>query len=317
MFQPSKLTTKAEKHTKTTLDTLELTPPLVCSWELPPFQRQKNVNDRVRQLAEQIREDGGVIPGVLTLGVLNGITYLIDGQHRRESFLISGMETGYADVRIHYFESMAQMGEEYVRLNSQLVRMRPDDILRGLEQTSPAVVSLRERCPFIGYDYLRRNESSPIMSMSAALRAWKSSAADAPSGRSCGTSAVVLVQSVTVEEASTLADFMTLAMAAWGKDDAYARLWNGLNLTLCMWLYRRLVLTQYSYKTQKMPADLFAKCLMALSTNGNYLDWLAGRRLSERDRSPTYLRIRASFVERVQAETGKRINMPAPEWSSR
>src|SRR5439155_2436385 len=42
-------------------------------------------NDKVRALAEQVKADGGVMPGIITLGVVDGVTYLIDGQHRRES----------------------------------------------------------------------------------------------------------------------------------------------------------------------------------------------------------------------------------------
>lgn len=307
-------TTKAEKHTRTVLDTLELTPDVVNAWILPPFQRELHVNDRVRELATQIREHDGVISGVLTLGVLDKKTYLLDGQHRRQAFLLAECRVGYSDVRICYFDTMAEMGEEYVRLNSSLVRMKPDDILRGLEQTSEALMHVRKRCPFVGYDHIRYGEKAPILSMSMAIRAWRGAAGEMPSSSACGVSATTLVQLFTMDDARPMADFMLLALGAWGRDESYARLWNTLNLTLCMWLYRRLVLTQYSHKIPKMAPEIFSRCLMALSANSNYLDWLAGRRLTERDRSPAYSRIRATFVERIQEDTGKKVFMPAPSW---
>lgn len=307
-------TTKAEKHTRTTLDTLELTPDVVNGWVLPPFQRELHVNSRVEELAAHIRNNDGVISGVLTLGVLDKKTYLLDGQHRRKAFILSECKVGYSDVRICYFETMAEMGEEYVRLNSSLVRMRPDDILRGLEQTSEALMHLRKRCPFVGYDHIRYGDKAPILSMSMAIRAWRGSAGEMPSSSACGISATTLVQMFTIEDARPMADFMLLALGAWGRDESYVRLWNTLNLTLCMWLYRRLVLTQHSHKVAKMSPEVFSRCLMALSANSHYLDWLAGRRLTERDRSPAYSRIRSIFVERIQEDTGKRPFMPAPAW---
>ena len=49
---------------------------------------------------------------------------------------------------------------------------------------------------------------------------------------------------------------------------------------------------------------------------GAYLDWIVGRRISDRDRTPAYNRIKAIFIERIQQDTGKRIYMPAPAWST-
>jgi hypothetical protein len=56
---------------------------------------------------------------------------------------------------------MADMGEEFVNLNSQLVTMRPDDIRRGLEGTIEALPTIRRECPFVGYDMIVGSASSP------------------------------------------------------------------------------------------------------------------------------------------------------------
>lgn len=301
-----------EKVTRTVVDTILVTPKILEQWQSPPFQRPVRENEKVRALAEKMKTDGGVLPGILTLGVVNGVIYKLDGQHRIAAFLISGLEEGYTDIRTHYFNSMAEMGREFVLLNSQLVRMRPDDILRGLEPSLPALARIRDRCPFIGYDMIRRNPHAPLVSMSAILRCWKAGMLDVPA--TTGTSAQALAETLTVEEADLLCDFTEIAMEGFGKDQTFARLWGALNLSLCMWLYRRMVITQYSTKTPKLTKELFRKCLMSVAANSLYLDWLVGRSVSERDRSPAYHRIRSSFVERLHLELKKKIAMPSPAW---
>ena len=131
------------KETNTRNDTVMVTKDTLQDWNSPPFQRPLKVNARVLALAESIKADGGVIPGIIALGELKGKTYIIDGQHRLEAFKISGIEEGYCDIRIHKFDSIEKMGEEFVQLNSRLVNMKPDDILRGLEGMIPALQMIR------------------------------------------------------------------------------------------------------------------------------------------------------------------------------
>jgi hypothetical protein len=305
--------TAAQMSTQTTLDTIEVSPDQIKSWKVPPFQRPLRINDKVMQLASKIRDDGGVIPGVMVLGVLNKERYVVDGQHRREAFLLSECLTGYVDIRVLHFEDMAQMGEEYVNINSRLVNMRPDDVLRGIEDTFPALGRIRKRCPFVGYDNIRRSEKSPVLSMSALLRCWAASSTEVPRS-SCG-SALSLARTLSSEEADTCMDFLGLAYSAWGRDSAYARLWSNLNLTLCMWLYRRLVITPYSPNTPRLTKDQFTKCMMSLSTD-QYPDWLVGRNNAQRDASPAYSRIKSAFAKRLEIETGKKPRLPQPAWAS-
>jgi hypothetical protein len=229
--------------------------------------------------------------------------------------MMSGLDDGYTDIRTHHFNSMAEMGEEFVRLNSQLVRLRPDDILRGLEASVPVLLEIRKRCPFVGYDMIRRGDNAPIVSMSAVLRTWRGAAGDVPSSRTVGTSAMGLANDLTNEEARPLIEFLTIAGEAFGRDPEYNRLWNSLNMVICMWLYRRMVVTQYSTNTPRLSRESFKKCLMSLSANSHYLDWLVGRNLGERDRSPCYGRVKSIFAHRIQEETGKKTRMPSPPWA--
>ncbi len=311
----SKLVSASEKKTRTTTDTIMVTPELLEHWKSPPFQRPVSENDKVRALAESMKVDGGVWPGTVTLGIWNGVTYVIDGQHRKASFLISGLEQGYTDVRVLHVSSMAEMGEEFVRLNSQLVRMRPDDILRGLEESVPALKEIRRCCPFVGYDQIRRGPSSPVVSMSMLLRIWRGSAANVPGSQAAGLSTPTLATTLVPEEAEQLIHFLTEAHLAFGREVEYARLWGGLNMVLCMWLYRRLVITQYSPKSPRLTREQFRKCLMSLSADSTYMDWLVGRHIGERDRSPAYGRIKSCFAIRLKAELQRNISLPQPDWS--
>jgi hypothetical protein len=83
-----------------------------------------------------------------------------------------------------------------------------------------------------------------------------------------------------------------------------------------MWFYRRVVRATWSAKIPQMQEEMFLKCLMSLSADTHYVDWLRGRKLGDRDRSPTWNKIKALFVQRIAEETGKRPLMPQPEWAS-
>lgn len=282
----------------------------------PPFQRPLRVNAKVLALAQSLKDRNdldGCLPGVLTLGRLAGDFYLLDGQHRVEAFKLSELRECYADVRIMDFESMGDMGEEYVTLNSQMVRMRPDDILRGLEGSNAGLALLRRRCGFVGYDMIRRSERAPLISASLVLRAWHGSAREVPA--SSGMSAVAMAQELTVDEAGALCDFLTICHAAWGSDPEYQRLYGTLNLTLCAWLFRRTVITQFSPSSARLTREQFRSGLGALSADSGYLDYLVGRLMTERDRSPAYGRIKGLFTRRLQG-SGKAMKLPAPSWSA-
>jgi hypothetical protein len=317
LFKIVKPQTISEKKTRTVVDTIMVTPDLLDRWLSPPFQRPVRENEKVRALAEEMKQDGGVWPGIITLGMLDGKCYLMDGQHRKASFLLSGMKEGYTDVRTHYFTSMADMGEEFVRLNSQLVRMRPDDILRGLEPSIDGLRKVRQACPYVGYDYIRRGDKCPIVSMSVVIRAWRGSGAEIPGSNACGMSAAAMVTSMTEHDFDDLIGFLQLAHTAFGRDAQYARLWSALNMIICMWLYRRLVLDPVREQTrfQPVPKDLFKKGMMSVSATTEYVDWLLGRNIGERDRAPTYSRLKSIFAERFAQELGRKVKLPSPPWS--
>jgi hypothetical protein len=321
---------EAPKSVRSSMETLLFSRSEVEQWRVPEFQRPIRVNAKVMALSEEIRQNGGILPGILTLGRLPGdkTNYLVDGQHRVEAFKISEMPEFIADVRICQFDTMAEMADEFVELNSRLVNMRPDDILRSLEQSMPALARITDNCEFVSYGQVRRgNTGSALVSMSALLRAWHMSAGETPNQNA--PSAPVLASLIDNNEADKIIAFMQIARGAWGTDPENYRLWGTINLTICMWLWRRLVLdTQRGgtgtgkagagyAKVIVLTPTQFGKCLMAVSANSQYVDWLVGRSWTERDRSPCYMRLKGIFTQRLQEEfKDRRVMLPAPAWAS-
>lgn len=313
---------EAPTASQSRMETLIITPEIVNQWRIPPFQRPLRVNDKVRAVTEQIKKNEA-IEGVITLGRMkaDGSYYIVDGQHRTEAFKLSGISEALADVRVVQFDDFGEMADEFVRLNSSLVKMRPDDILRGLESSSPALKLIRKNCDFVGYDQIRRGGSGPIVSMSALIRCWNAASYETPAASNSQLGASGLAQSLDVTSAENLVAFLAVAHAAWGRDPEYYRLWSNLNLTLCMWLWNKLVMDRDRTGGKRyvvLNVKSFKHCLMSVSAESDYLAWLPGRNLSDRDRSPAYGRLKAIFVRRLASENnGKKQSLPAPAWATK
>lgn len=314
---------EAPRGLRSKMDTLLLSRDEINKWKVPPFQRPLRVNPKVQALAEQLRADGGVIPGVITLGRLmpDKTLFIVDGQHRIGGFEISALSECIADVRIVDFDDLADMADEFVKLNSALVKMRPDDILRGLEGSLAPLGKIRREVSFVGYDNIRRGTSSPIVGMSALLRCWNGSVTETPGGMA-GMSSAEMARSLDDAAAKHIIRFLLIAEEAWGRDPEYYRLWGNLNLTLCLWIYRRLVIDndRRTLRYVVLSHDQFRKCLMSVSADRNYLDWLAGRLMNDRDRSPGYGRLKAIFQARLRQDSrdqSKKPILPAPAWASK
>ncbi len=312
---------EAPKSEQSRMETIIVTQPMVAAWKIPPFQRPLRINEKVRAVTEQIKTSE-TIEGVVTLGRLRNDTshYIVDGQHRIEAFKLSEIAEAFADVRVVSFVSMSDMADEFVRLNSSLAKMRPDDILRGMEASIASLKAIRKSCEFVGYDQIRRGKASPVLSMSALLRCWGAASYETPAGSSSGLSAAGLAQALDQTSLQNLISFLAVAHSAWGRDPEYHRLWGNLNLALCMWLWNRLVIDRDRIGSKRyvvLTIPEFKQCLMSLSANGDYLDWLQGRNLNDRDRSPCYSRIKGIFARRVSGNDSKKVSLPSPAWASK
>lgn len=312
----TKPSTAPEKQTKSTMDTVEINPKMVAAWKSPPFQREMKVNAKVMALTDEIRSSGGVVPGIITIGVLDGEQYVVDGQHRLGAWLQTGLATGYADVRTHWFSNLAEMADEFVKINSAIVKLRPDDILRGMEPSTKALQEIRRKCAFVGYDKIRRGHHAPVLSMSTFVRVWVASRNEVPSPGEASAQAALMIDEA---DTRTAIEFLGCCFEAWARDIEYAKLWGALNLSLCAWLYRRVVLGEKMHansRSEKMSRDDFRRCLMALSSDSSYLDYLVGRNLGDRDRSPAYHRIKTIFARRFTLDGKGNLKLPSPAWAA-
>ncbi len=303
------------------METALFTRDQTAAWVVPPFQRPLRVNEKVRALAEDLKANGGFIDGVLTLGKLKNdrATYIVDGQHRIEAFKISELPEAIADVRTMTFDTMADMADQFVLLQSSLVKMRPDDVLRGLEASTRSLQIIRHTCDFVGYDNIRRGASSPVVGMSQVLRAWAGSAFETPLAHRSGTTSGQHAKEIDDAEVANLCKFLHVAHAAWGHDHAYSRLWTALNLGLCMWLYRRVVLDHDRSGNKRstiLNTDQFKKCLMSISSEGDYIDWLANRSMTDHHRAPCYRRLRSIFIGRLKTDGVESPKFPQPAWAA-
>ncbi len=297
-------------------DTIVVTVPWLDRVNKPSFQRALRVTDKVTQAAEEIKREG-IIPGVITLGVLKGETYLLDGQHRMEAFRMSGAEEALADVRIRDFDSMAEMSKEFIKLNSALARMKNDDFLRAMESGNHHLADIRRRCPFVGYDHVRMTKpdgAGKLLLMANVIRVWFGSVGDVPHAGPATTTAAEMLDADNTKD---LCEFLTTCFEAWGKDKENYRLWGSLNMGIIMWLWRRLVRGEGRTSSKRfvdLTRDQFRSCLMALSAEPLYVEWLRSRGLAEAHRSPAYARIRTAFTRRLVEMGIKGPKYPMVDW---
>jgi hypothetical protein len=320
-LMPIKGAQQPPKASQSRMETLILTREMINQWRLPACQRPLRVNEKVKSLAKEL-EQTEEIKGIITLGALKGndVLYIVDGQHRIEGFRISDVDQVFADIRVVVFDNEAQLSEEFVELNRSLVKMRPDDILRGMESYTPILKKIRDACNFVGYDQIRRNGSGPVVSMSSLLRSWDSAQYETPSTFSKHGGIAGLVETVDEKSLRDLIAFLSVAKNAWKRDPEYYRLWGNLNMALCMWLWMKLYIdkertSEKNYSVLDIPQ--FKECLMSLSADAEYVNWLFGRKLGDNDRAPAYRWIKRDFLRRLKAISGsKRFKLPKPAWEN-
>lgn len=305
--------TRAEKQTRSVTEAILINKEWLDQLRKPPFQRPLKLNEKVEHVVDVIKQNGGIIPGVLAIGALEGRRYVIDGQHRIDAFRRSGLAEGYADVRYFYASSLAEMGEEFVRINSSLVRLSTDDMLRGLEASNPAVQAIHKACPFVGFANVRRG-GGPVLSMSAVLRFWFGTTFETPSYKHIEQGLKLLQDP---KELKLLIDFLTLCYECWGTpaDDDGKRLYTNLNMLLCGWAYRRAVLKAYGASKQ-IPLDMFKKYLMELQ-DPRYTTWLRGRIHPDKYRSAAWFHMKRLWSRRHFNEVGHVPRLPQPGWAGK
>lgn len=263
---------------------------------LPSCQRafRPSAKKRAEVLEEMIRT--GRIPGQILLGTINGTDlYLVDGQHREIICLDAGIETILAEVRVRRFANMDELVKEYIRCNSKIASHTSGDQLKALVTLYPTTLGfISKKCSFVSFSSRRIDGGKANVNFSMCISAWTHSKRNKPTDGGFGK-VEDMARDLTPADAAQLAEFLKLAHDAWGREPAIATLWGNLNLTLCMWLYRRVVLAatvapsrRKKAVTQVTPVQ-FRNALMELVgyNKGNYVAILRNRTLSN-DADNTY-----------------------------
>jgi len=301
-----------------------LTPAIIKAWEAPTCQRPLSINKNVKALTSIMLNPYVNMPGTILLGIWNGKTYLIDGQHRGYAFLQTNRPTIDALVEIHHYvdgpAGEVAMSLEYIERNKQLVVRKADDTLRAMEAFTPMLRTLRDNCPFVAYSRIHSSGSTVrrMISMSNLLRYWTCAGNEAPA---TFATAEQIAKTLTQEQVDTITPFLNMCLAAWGYDKENDDMWCQLNMTVTMWLYRHTVLDTGSAlaRITKISPETFQRCLVATSVDTDYCLWLNAikKKAFTDSRSACLRRLREIFAKVLCSVTGmKRSNlrMPQPDW---
>jgi len=278
----------------------------MTQWASPPFQRPV-VEGRanLREVARIIR-DTGEVPGVVTLGELDGVLYLIDGQHRRRATEMSERTEVMVYLVILKCLTMEEMSRRFLALNSSIVPIKVDDRLRSAEITNPNLRMIRDLCGFVGY----RKSAHHVVTMSVVLRSFLASCRDTP-GPLTG---VLSSDRITLAEAEELAAALAVLYKSWGNTAGQESLWGGLNLSVCLWLYRRVVFEAATTRNTTVTPDEFSVAMVGL-TDRVYLEWLRGKSTGPMFFPGTYDRIKSCLVAWLRSEGRTRIRLPSPSFA--
>jgi hypothetical protein len=125
-------------------------------------------------------------------------------------------------------------------MQTSICRSTPDHRLQSLEPRCPNLLHFREGCKdIVTYGRVIKGRGR-VLPVSHALRCWASSNEDPPAKNVTNTE--ILAQGLTALDVQQLSGLLHSLIRVWGDQREYKCLWGPLNLTLCMWLYRRMVI---------------------------------------------------------------------------
>lgn len=284
---------------------------LVNSWERPDFQRMfkqtKNVVDATNQIGRTEE-----IPGTIWIGVWEGRSYVVDGQHRIEAFLGANIAEALASVAFKAFDSYDAMARFYRMINTPLRSFSAQDNLKAAAVEYESLRIIEREATFASWYKPKRNSGKTIQ-ISSMVRFWGMARSDAPGG---SAQVVAVAAGMNKLAAHRLCVFGSLCHDAWGTDSGYAALWGGLNFPVVLWLYARTVLRdpEPSLRVTRLDQPAFKKALVSLCDE-SYVDWLRGRNSLQNFRSPCYNKIKQRFKATLE-KRGERLTLPSPDWAS-
>lgn len=324
-LKPPRLITPLDKELKCRAVVVRVVPELVGTldginllaktgvWKIPDWGREPKVNRHVLSVAEDLKECNH-LSSTLVLGVYDNTIWRIDGNHRLLGFLLSGIPNMLAHCMVHYCDGHKDMYRIYKIYQRHLRTPTKDDNLKGLAETRDPLQTIKNRCKFVTYETVNDTESRRIR-MSAVIRAWYDSVPYIPKH----IRANIEEQAVKIEETEARKIVEFLLACKEGLSIQVPFLWKPINITLLMWLYRRLVWGEIDVESEdveysRLTKDEFILGMLGLQTN-NYYGTLGTREL-ERDRFGAYTSLMSYFKKSLHSMGVKRrLTLPIkPKW---
>jgi len=282
---------------------------VVESWEKPPFQRPVAEGKNIISMSVQM-QDFGYMMSAFYLGVWEGRTYLVDGQHRRVSFISSGLEEIVAPVVTKHYpkgsQGLLEMCEDFLRIQQHIKNPTANDKLRALEPNNKCLQKITRMCPFVGYE-------RPLLSMAQVIRSLVISGQEMPG--SAARSAVDHARDMKMKEANGLITFLQLAYEAWGIDKDMRLMWSPMNMALCLWFFRRMLKGSKSpgTVTTSQFSEIFA--LLPSKTYISLLEDNSGGRMNDEDtRNPVAVELRRTIKKGLRRDGVHDYYMPEVPW---
>lgn len=306
---------------------IKLTPDVIKSWLTPYWQRPVRFNAKGRQLTEDIKLtrklDSVMIVGVVKKRNGKFDLYLVDGHHRKAAFLRSGAPYMDIDVKFVYVDKVEELSPLYLNCQEQITKSTANDNLQGLAVTNEVLQHIKSKCEFITYEGVRLGTIAHSINMSTVVQIWYDSMLDPPKKNTLTPSVSIteLAKKLTVDDADHIVQFMTLCRDNFEFKKLSSGLWLHINLVLCLWLFRVLVLREVweggeVYKVKHLTPRQFGVGLLGLKNDKYYLTLMRKKLNSSVDRKEAYQSIAKLFASNLRScGVVSNPKLPRPQWA--
>ena len=281
-------------------------------WKLPNWGREPKSNDIVVSVAADLQVNPH-LKSTLILGIYDNAIWKIDGNHRLLGFLTSGLPSMTAYCMFHKCTSHEDMYRIYRIYQRHIRTPTKDDNLKGFEVTHPPLKTISSKCKFVTYGSLKDYETSRIK-MTSVVQAWFDSLSYLPKH----VRSNIEEQAKKIDESAARKINEFLMVCKEGLTLQISVLWKQINITLLLWLYRRVVweMVDEEHEGSDYPVltkDEFVCGLQGLQAS-SYYQALFQREL-EKDRLETYNSLISHFRNNLRScGIKRRMTLPKPNW---
>jgi hypothetical protein len=273
-------------------------------WQVPEYNRETTDTKKVNELVEALLREPVLRYDHFIISCRECVLRKVDCNHRVRAFEKSGLPA--IRVNIHYirFDSEEEEVEAYRQKQYQLKRSTPNDRLKVVARTHQPLQRIAELCNFVTFDKACAGQAGKLVTMSTVVQVYEWSKTNPPRSRSV-SSIEDLAKTLTAEDAAQIVEFLLLCREYFEVKNP--SLWKVSNLTLCLWLYRRLIWREEVEDTRwsRMTSQEFGSGLGALS-NTTYAGRITNKTLShDTDRNAIWRHLIGGFRQGLGTTHGR------------